>query len=316
MAERTNPGYRAYRVRLYPKPHQVQYFRSLFGCCRLVYNHFLAVRVAAYEEHKADPGVRVPSHFDTCRMLTDYKRERTDAEGHAFLKDVDSTALVYELKYLDAAFRRFYLRVREGSSNVGFPRFKRKGDRDSATVTFKKSEAIAAKRVKFAKVGWVPASVWRTMKGTPVSCTVSVDAAGRWWASILFKGVPVCSVPPSDAVAQVSIADVAAMQPDPKLARKVRRAKRSLGRREGPDEGSGPSGRWKAKARELERLLAREGDRAQTQAHQKTTALVREFGTIVVKTPSERKMTAVEREALRQLRYKCEWTGRNLVEEP
>ena len=75
----TKRVYKAYRCRLYPGPEQEAYFRRMFGCCRLVYNHFLAARIAAYEERKVDPEVKVPTHFDLCRMLTDFKRERTDA---------------------------------------------------------------------------------------------------------------------------------------------------------------------------------------------------------------------------------------------
>lgn len=185
-----NVTYRRFRFRLYPKPAQEEYFRRMFSCCRIVYNHFLEIRIAAYEARRRGELERVPTRFDMCRMLTTFKKERTDKDGRHFLSDVDSTALVYELQHLDDAFRRFFQRVKAGSSKAGYPRFKGRGDRESATVTFKKTENVERNRMRFAKVGWVNAKCWRPLEGEPVCCTVSADAAGRWWASVLCKNVP------------------------------------------------------------------------------------------------------------------------------
>ncbi len=310
----TKKVYKAYRVRLYPTAEQEAYFRRMFGCCRLVYNHFLAVRVAAYEERKIDPEVKVPSRFDMCRMLTDFKREHTDAAGHAFLKDVDSTALIYEIGHLDDAFGQFYRRVRAGQRNVGFPRFKKRGDKDSATVAFKRTEDVRPNGVRFAKVGWVPAHAWRDVEGTPVSCTVSVDAAGRWWASVLCKGVPVRALSSNKVVATVDL-DGVRRETDPTFEKKLRREKRRLGRRQAPGSHRRASTRWLAQKERVARLMAQERDRMVTQTHQLTAALVRDSGTIVVEGDARAKRSPEASELVRQLRYKCDWAGRELIEE-
>lgn len=314
--------YKAFKCRLYPKPDQADYFRRMFGCCRLVYNHFLQQRIEAWEAHKADPSVPLPGRFEQGRDLTAFKRERLDAEGRAFLKDVDSTALVYELQHLDSAFRRFYRLAKEGkvAGGAGFPRFKKRGDRDSATVAFKKADDIEGKRMRFAKIGWVPASVWREIEGAPVSCTVSVDAAGRWWASVLCRDVPVCALPPSDDVAVVELGDessrVGAM-PDArqaKLQKKLRRAQRALARRQAPGQNRKASKRWLKQKEKLARLEARERDRLRTQTDQLSASLVRENGTIVIEEGAKAKRSPADVELVRQLRYKCDWAGRELVE--
>lgn len=314
MANRTT--YKAYKCRLYPKPAQEAYFRRMFGCCRLVYNHFLEMRIEAYEAHVADPSVKVPSHFEMCRLLTDYKRERLDAAGRPFLKDVDSTALVYELQHLDNAFHRFYRRVREGAPNVGFPRFKKRGDKDSATMAFKKLADIERNKMRFAKVGWVNAKVWRTIEGVPISCTVSVDAAGRWWASVLCKGVPVRALPSSDAVCVVRVDEAAIVPPrDEWMRRQLARERRCLARRQAPGNNRRASMGYVRQKEKIGRLEARERDRMRTQTDQLTSALVRENGTIVIKEGARAKRTPAETELVRQLRYKCDWAGRTLVEE-
>ena len=311
----TKTTYKAYKCRLYPKTAQEEYFRRMFGCCRLVYNHFLEVRIASYEAHKVDPAVRVPSHFEMCRLLTDYKRQRTDAEGHAFLKDVDSTALVYELRHLDNAFHRFYRRVREGASNVGFPRFKRRGDKESATVAFKKLADVERNKMRFAKVGWVNAKVWREIEGTPVSCTVSVDAAGRWWASVMCKGVPVRELPPIDTTRVVRVEEVAvAPVADERLRRRLAREKRKLSRRQAPGANRRASAGYLRQKEKVGRLMAHERDRMRTQTDQLTASIVRESGTILMEKQASRKRTPAETELVRQLRYKCDWAGRTLTE--
>lgn len=332
MGEATS--YRAVRCRLYPKPAQEAYFREMFRCCRVVYNHFLGVRVAAYEARRADPGVRVPSRFDMCRMLTAFKKTELDPEGRPYLRDVDSTALVHEIKHLDDAFARLSRRVGSGRRAPGFPRPKGPGDRDSATVAFKRADFVERRRVRFAKIGWVRASVWREPEGELVSCTVSVDAAGRWWASLLCKGVPDRALPPAAGVAVVRLggsgaggasggdgdgaaADGGPVDPDSpeaveerRAARRRRREERRLARRRGGGGEEGASKRYLKEAQRAALREAREADRVRTQASQAAAALVRGAGTVVLEGEPA---GGFEEELVRTLERKCAETGRGLV---
>lgn len=329
MGEATS--YRAVRCRLYPKPAQEAYFREMFRCCRVVYNHFLGVRVAAYEARRADPGVRVPSRFDMCRMLTAFKKTELDPEGRPYLGDVDSTALVHEIKHLDDAFARLRRRVGSGRCAPGFPRPKGPGDRDSATVAFKRADFVERRRVRFAKIGWVRASVWREPEGELVSCTVSVDAAGRWWASLLCKGVPDRALPPAAGVAVVrlggsgaggaggggAVADGGPVDPDSpeaveerRAARRRRREERRLARRRGGSGEEGASKRYLKEAQRAALREAREADRVRTQASQAAAALVKGAGTVVLEGEPA---GGFEEELVRTLERKCAETGRGLV---
>ena len=40
----------SYKFRLYPTKAQEQQMQRTFGCCRYVYNHYLAQRINAYEQ--------------------------------------------------------------------------------------------------------------------------------------------------------------------------------------------------------------------------------------------------------------------------
>lgn len=303
--------YKAYRCRLYPKPAQEAYFRRMFSCCRTVYNHFLQVRMEAYEERKTDPDVRVPSRFDMCRMLTSYKKTELDKNGRAYLKDVDSTSLVYEIQHLDDAFRRFFQRIRQGRRDAGYPRFKGRGDKDSCTVAFKRLDVVEKNKIRFAKIGWVNASVWRTPQGVPVSCTISVDASGRWWASILCKDVPEEPLPPAQGTVVVN-ADEHKLEEDPAFEKRLRREERKLARRMGSPKGS-KSARYKKQMRKLARLRAKETDRDRTRASQIASSAVKEAGTIVLVESSE--PDSFDKALERELAYRCAASDRELIKQ-
>lgn len=334
-------SYRAVKCRLYPDARQEAYFRKMFRCCRVVFNHFLEVRTEAYEAWRADGVSSVPSRFEMCRMLTAFKKTELDADGRPYLKDVDSTALVYEVKNLDDAFRRFFWRIKTSYGNAAFPKFKGPGDRDSATVAFKRADFVERRRVRFAKIGWVKASVWREIEGQLVACTVSVDEAGRWWAALLCKDVPQKELPPSDGVAVVRLgagggaagggaaagaaADGAAAEgpaagdaPDSpeaiaerRQARRRRREERKLARRQAGDgKGKGASKRYLKEQRKVAREKAREADRRQTQASQAAAALVKGNGTIVLEGEPE---GAFEGELAQRIERKCAEAGRRLI---
>ena len=47
---------RGYRFRVYPNAAQTELIHKTFGCCRWVYNHYLAERGAAWSERKENMG--------------------------------------------------------------------------------------------------------------------------------------------------------------------------------------------------------------------------------------------------------------------
>ncbi len=334
--------HKAFKYRLYPSEEQQRYFKRLFGCCRFVYNHFLHVKkisiadrrewIAAHEGDASRKGEapRIPNAFDMSRMLTDLKRSTFDREGHAYLYDVDSTALLYEIRHVEAALERFFQRVKANSSDgskrssnaerASFPRMKRKRQKRSATVAFKKPEHVERRRVRLAKIGWVRADVHRPIEGKPVSATVSLDASGRWWVSVACKDVEVEALPPSGSVATVTpeiLGGALCRIPggDP-LERRLATEKRNLSRKRGPWKKHAASNNYRKQMKRVSRASARISDRRVTLTHQLSSRLVRESGTIVVHPLPDGVHDPAYTELVRQLRYKCEWHGRTLLELP
>lgn len=84
-----------YKFRIYPNKTQQRLINRTLGCCRFVYNHFLAVRRDQWQVNHHSV-----SCFETSRLLTDLKRQKETS----WLKEADSMALQESLRNLDNAF--------------------------------------------------------------------------------------------------------------------------------------------------------------------------------------------------------------------
>ena len=104
----------SYRFRVYPTKEQTIQMQRTFGCCRFVYNYYLAKRIDAYKADKTTLGYKACS-----ADMTALKKQLP------WLGEVDSTALQSSLRDLDTAYQNFFRRVKHGEK-PGFPCFKSK----------------------------------------------------------------------------------------------------------------------------------------------------------------------------------------------
>lgn len=91
--------YVAYKFRLYPNKEQEVLINKTFGCCRVVYNTILAKKIELYKTEG-----KTLSKFDCTKLVTQLKKE----EGFSYLKEVDSSALNYEMENLDNSYKKFF----------------------------------------------------------------------------------------------------------------------------------------------------------------------------------------------------------------
>ncbi|MEU1948305.1 transposase, partial [Streptomyces sp. NPDC020125] len=163
---------RAYRYRFYPTDAQAAELSRTFGCVRKVYNLALAARTEAWARQE-----RVNFNA-TSSMLTAWKR----TEELAYLNEVSSVPLQQTLRHLQTAFTNFF------AKRAKYPRFKsRKTSRKSAEYTtsgfrFRDGKLTLAKMAEPLDIVWsrpLPSGA------KPSTVTVSQDAAGRWFASML-----------------------------------------------------------------------------------------------------------------------------------
>jgi len=167
----------AYKFRIYPNDKQKSMFAKTFGCVRLVYNKFLDRRIKQYKKDKTSVS------YNTCaKEMAEMKKDKENS----FLKEVDSIALQQSLRHLETAFCNFFKLPKSG-----FPRFKSKKDttRSYSTVLVNGNISISNRGLRLPKIGEVRLKQHRKI---PLhyklkSVTVSQNASGKYYASILFE---------------------------------------------------------------------------------------------------------------------------------
>jgi putative transposase len=228
---------KAFRYRLYPNAEQQQFLARQFGCCRFVYNHFLAARKAYYEAHMDDPAKKGLTLADTSRMLTELKQQ----PDTIWLQEANAQVLQQALKDLDTAYANFFAKRAE------YPQFKRRNNRQSFRVP--QHFSLDGAYLRYPKMTPIKIVLHRPLEGTPKHLTISHTPSGHYYASI------VCEIeipdPPSKAyqpeiAVDLGIKDFAVFSsgektPAPNYLRKaekrLRRLQRQVSRRQKDSNG-------------------------------------------------------------------------------
>lgn len=166
---------KAFKFRIYPNEIQRELFSKTFGCVRLVYNHFLAIRKDSYEQEK-----KSISYNATAKELLQFKNEKD------FLKEIDSICLQQSLRHLDTAFQNFFR-----DKSVGYPKFKSKKNHNYSysTVCVNGNIKLVNGFLVLPKLKQVKIKQHRVIPEGYVlkSVTVSMTPTGKYFASILFE---------------------------------------------------------------------------------------------------------------------------------
>lgn len=176
MQPKRTPGTRltAYKVRIYPKKKQIELIHKTFGCVRFVYNYMLAMSNTVYEEDKLNVTL-----FEMNNSLTTLKKD------YEWLNEIDSTALTQACANVTDAKSRFF------SGQNAFPKFKSKKRSTKSYTSISSAIEVDEKRIKVPKLGWIRYRDGRKIpEGHPRRVTLSVNAAGQYYASVLVE-VPI-----------------------------------------------------------------------------------------------------------------------------
>ena len=159
--------HKAFKFELMPNGEQIRRFKQFCGCSRFVFNRVLAWQNERYE---ADKSFKF-SYYKLTSLLPKWKQELP------WLKDCNAQVLQMSLKDLECAFRNFF------TKRADFPKFKRKGDKDSFRFPQDCKLEQHNNRIYLPKIGWVRYRNSRDVVGKIKNVTVS-QKCGKWYVSI------------------------------------------------------------------------------------------------------------------------------------
>lgn len=305
---------KAYKFRFYPTDDQALLLAKTFGCVRFVYNRILKIRTDAYYQNGTSINYSAAS-----KILTDLKKD----PEFVWLKEVASVALQQGLRHQQTAFTNFW------DGRAKYPTFKKKNARQSFSLVgtafrYRDGNIYIPKSKDPLDIRWSQA-----LPCEASTITISKDSAGRYFISCLcevdIKPMPICAkqVGIDLGLTDLYITSNGFKSGNPRHLKKYE-AKLAYLQRMLSRKKKGSKNRNKMRLK-VARIHAKIADCRMDATHKATRKLINENQVVYVENLAVKNMMKLPTlakaiadahwgEFVRQLHYKGDWAGRNVIE--
>jgi len=163
---------RAIKYRLYPTGTQKVLLEKHFGATRWVFNYGLSKKIETYQKEKESL-----SCFEIANELPKLKEEIE------WLKEINAQSLQMSLRQLDNAYTAFFRKQND------FPKFKSKKDKKSFSIPQGNRIDFESEKAFFIKIGKIKVKVDREFDAKIIRATISKNSIGQFFVSYIIKDV-------------------------------------------------------------------------------------------------------------------------------
>ncbi len=309
---------RGHKIRLNPTPEQEEYLLKACGVARFVFNWGLEQWQKQYEAGGKPSAYALKKQFNAIRR-----------EQFPWTYEVTKNAVDTGFLNLDAAFKNFFRRVKNGAKKVGYPRYK---SRKRSRLSFRMDGSRVKASGHWVKLEKLPEPINMTeplrFDGVVKSVVISRDRVGHWYAAFNVETeVQPMNHPVESVGIDLGIKTLAVLsdrtvfenqEPLRSELRKLRRLSKELSRRQ---QGSK---RWQRTKTRLAKLYRRIRNRRLDYLHKITTYITHTYRLVGIEDLNVSGMLRNRYLALsvsdasfaefrRQLTYKAWWYGGDVV---